>query len=368
MAGRPLRRLLILILAVWLGVMVAPAGQAAAHWPPVAEAVSVHASGPGHDAVHGSEGTPTPTPTPNPWPSPVTPWPSPAATWPASTGCTDILVNGSFEWDGGWICGGTPLIASYVGAPNPIRDGVRSMALGAYQSNSLNVVSYSSIRQAVTIPWGVQTARLRFAYYPLSTAAPGGVNRQELVLLDHLNGDQTIAVPWRVTQNTAAWAYQEVDLTPYRGRTLTIYFNARNAGDGAHTAMFLDQVQLLVCNGAPPAPSGTPAPLPSPASTPSPGSGAAPVIVIQQPTLVSVYTPPSDANGVFVTPAAGSQLAATSTPTATATSGSDIPRNQQGSLLSRIKLNSPWTILCIVGGIALGFMLLAVWLFGRNRN
>ena len=356
MAGRQLRRLLIFILALWLGVMVAPAGQAAADWPPAAGAAANDLSGAGRDAVHGSEGTPTPTPYP---------WPSPAATWPAPTGCTDILVNGSFEWDGGWICGGTPLIASYVGAPNPVRDGNRSMALGAYQPNSLNVVSYSSIRQAVTIPWGVQTVRLRFAYYPISAAAPGGINRQELVLLDHLNGDQTIAVPWRVTENTGAWTYQEVDLTPYRGRTLTIYFNARNAGDGAHTAMFLDQVQLLVCNGAPPAPSGgIPAPLPTPASTPLPGSGAAPVIVIQQPTLVSVYTPPSDANGIFVTPVLGSQPAVTSTPTPTLTS--ETPRSQQGSLLSRLKLNNPWMILLIVGALALLAMLLALLLFGRR--
>lgn len=70
------------------------------------------------------------------------------------------------------------------------------------------------------------------------------------MLLDPLNFDQTIDVPWRVTLNSSQWQPVVQNMTRFLGHTLTVYFNdLRNAGDGtAHQHVFLDQVQVVVCD------------------------------------------------------------------------------------------------------------------------
>lgn len=169
---------------------------------------------------------------------------------PAQQGCVDIITNGDFEWDGAWLMGATAIPPTYAVLPAPVQSGSRSMALGPVLPGAPDVASFSSIQQAVTIPPTAQSVRISFWYYPISTAAAGGFDRQELILLEPLNYDQTAAVLWRVTENTNQWLYQDIDLTAYRGQTLSIYFNARNAGEGGRTAMYLDQVQVLACDTA----------------------------------------------------------------------------------------------------------------------
>lgn len=297
---------------------------------------------------------PTATPLPTATVLPVTPSPVPG-------GCLDLLANGDFEWEGSWQQGATDLCPVYVGAPNPTHNGVRSMAMGAVvANNATNINAYSSVQQTVTIPASAQTAQLRFFYYPSSTAAAGGHNRQELVLLDPLNYGQTIAIPWRVTENANSWQYKEIDLTPYIGRTITLYFNARNEGDGTRTSMYLDQVQLYACNGASVAAAVSPALAPA-AALPFNFVTATPMGTNRELTPAGVVP----ASGPTVISVIGTQAALPEvTPIAVPTSvnaPTETPRGQQGLPFKLPSFNNPWLIigfisLLVVLGIILALL------------
>lgn len=311
---------------------------------------------PGPTATPTLVATPTPTfppavtATPTAIPTPGTPSPIPP-------NCTDIIANGGFEWDGAWLMGGTPIVPFYAGPPSPVQSGNRSMALGAVlPSSPSNVASYSSIQQSVTLPATAQTAQIRFWAFPNSNAAPGGLNRQELILLDPLNYQQTIAVLWRVTQNNNAWVPVEIDLTRFLGRTVSVYFNARNDGNGTRTGMFLDQVQVLVCHvpimplaGADSSayqiqPAATGAPIAAPLAAPS-----------GQNTIIAVGASPV-APGEF-TP--GPLLTPTPTP--------DLRGNQRPGINLGM-LNNPWAIILIISGIVLLAVVLALLFFRGDKS
>ena len=305
--------------------------------------------------------------TPTPWPA-ATPWPTAITPYPVPLNCIDILANGDFEWDGAWIVGGTPIVPFYTGAPNPVLSGNRSMALGAVMSSSTgNADSYSSIQQALTLPVTAQTARIRFWYYPNSNAAPGGLNRQELILLDPLNYNETIEVLWRVTENTNAWTVAEIDLARYLGRTVTVYFNARNAGDGTRTGMFLDQVQVLACDAVAimPLEGEYPEALPY-----AEGYGESSV---QTPTAVVMGQPdlPALAAGnqqTVIAVGAGPTPLPEVTPGTPVPSATETPRREQGSRLNLDLLNSPWLIILVISGIVLLAVVLALLFFRGDKE
>ena len=307
---------------------------------------------------------PTNTPTPTTIPTPVTPSPIPP-------NCVDILANGDFEWNGAWLIGDTPLRAFYAGPPPAPASGSRMMALGAILPGApTNVPSFSSIQQSVTLPVTAQTAQIRFFYYPISNAAAGGFNRQELILLDPLKYGETIQTLWRVTENANRWVYLEIDLTRYLGRTVTIYFNARNAGDGTRTAMYLDQVQVLTCNGAgimpldeamgdwkqmAPAedyfyPTAGPPPVALPPQTVVPPGVSAPAVV-NQPTVIRVGEQPAPLPEV--------------TPIGTPTripEPDETPRRELGSALADLPAN-PWLIIIVISVIVLVAVVAALLVF-----
>ena len=315
-----------------------------------------------------STSTPTPTLVPFPTATP-TAIPTPVAPSPIPPTCMDILANGDFEWNGAWTLGGTPIVPFYAGPPSPVWSGSRSMALGAVLASApSNVASYSSIQQAVTLPATAQTAQIRFWYYPNSNAAAGGFNRQELILLDPLNYNETIEVLWRVTQNANAWTYAEIDLTRFLGRTVSIYFNARNAGDGTRTGMHLDQAQVLVCDGlaimpAADALGGYPEALPAaetyvwPEDTPASQITMATAVVMQGPTVVAVGT--TAGSLVQATPET-TPLAPTATP-ATA-------RSERDSIIDFDQLDNPWVIILVISGIVLLAVVLALLFFRADGD
>jgi hypothetical protein len=294
---------------------------------------------------------PTATPTFVPFPT-ATPTfvPSPGTPSPIPPDCVDILTNGDFEWDGAWLFGDTTIPPFYAGAPHPVFSGSRSMALGAVlPSAPANVPAFSSIQQSITLPTTAQTARIRFQVLPSSNASPGGLNRQELVLLDPLNFSETIDVPWRVTLNSSQWQLVDIDLTRFLGRTVTVYFNARNAGDGTRTSMFLDQVQVLVCDTLAIMPfsgASAPAPIQAPMAAPVPAQP----LPIAQNTIIAV-------NG-----GAAPLPEVTPGPMVTPTTTPDL-RGNQGSIIDLSALNNPWLIIIVISALILLCVIAALYYF-----
>jgi len=109
--------------------------------------------------------------------------------------------------------------------------------------------SWSSIRQQVTIPWNAASATLSFWYYPICHDTYP-YDWQEVIIYDSIMSEPPLA--WampKVCSNSQTWMHvPDFDLMPYKGQTITLYFNVKNDGVGnLKTAMYLDDVSVQVC-------------------------------------------------------------------------------------------------------------------------
>jgi hypothetical protein len=131
--------------------------------------------------------------------------------------------------------------------------------------------SYSSARQAVTIPAEATSATLRFYLFPFSgeTMAAGALasgprdltvrgaggffgDKQYVYVLDE--SDQQIGDALVLERSDSReWTAYEFDLgqAPYPGRTVKLAFGAYNDGFWGVTGMYVDDVSLEICNDSP---------------------------------------------------------------------------------------------------------------------
>jgi hypothetical protein len=126
-----------------------------------------------------------------------------------------------------------------------------------------NVFSYSSTRQEVTIPAGIDKATLVSWIYS-SSSEPASLKLPEnplslgedqaseagdaqLVLILDSKG-QVLEQLLNVRQDYQAWMPHNFDLTKYAGQTIQIYFGVYNNGLDGITSMFVDDVSLEVCH------------------------------------------------------------------------------------------------------------------------
>ncbi len=195
----------------------------------------------------------------------------------ASVNCTDGIINGGFEASDGWELPGTEYPAAYSTAQ--VHGGTRALRTGIISAGD-NRYSYSSGRQAVSIPAGTTGAALRFWLKPYSgetvqaalppEPANGQVfseqvlagDIQYVLILDQYNNIIDTLV-WQ-RSNTQIWTYYEVSLAQYAGRTIKVHFGTYNDGYSGVTSLYVDDVSLEICPG-----SGN---TPTPTSTLPPGS------------------------------------------------------------------------------------------------
>lgn len=194
---------------------------------------------------------------------------APVSTRAAS--CTELIVNGGFETNDGWTLGVSPIMPQYVTYTR--HSGNRALALGI--TSGANVASFSSARQAVTIPATATQATLAFWFYAMASS-PATTDYMEFVLLD-ASGTAILAKPWQSHNDSRLWNQLSFDLSPWRGQTVQVYFNVYNDGVGGTAALFLDDVSLQACTGTPGA-TGTPAATltAAPTATTAPGPSATP--------------------------------------------------------------------------------------------
>jgi hypothetical protein len=213
-------------------------------------------------------GTPTNTPTTGPTPT-TRPTNTPTATstataTPAGQTCSERVANGGFEANASWTFPGTATTAGYTTAQ--AHGGARSARFGLLagaqapavqrdepERNLLGEVaplaaSYSSGYQTISVPAGVDSATLHFWYRPGTQAASGDFQR---VLLLEPGSYGVIRTVMRVLENSTTWREASFDLTPYRGRSLVVYFEVYNdsLGSTGRTWMFLDDVSVQACTG-----------------------------------------------------------------------------------------------------------------------
>ncbi len=188
--------------------------------------------------------TPSRTPTASPTPTAsLTPWPTATATeTPLPAHCSQIVENSSFELDLApwWDVYPSPLLAQRV--TSPVRSDAWALRLGTQWDN---YDAASAVRQVVTIPPGIQRATLRFYFWTWAETG-AGADRQEARLFA---ADGTLLDTYLYElSNNRSWYMQEADLTRFAGQMVQLLFNVYNDGLGGRTAMFLDDVTLVVCS------------------------------------------------------------------------------------------------------------------------
>jgi cell division septation protein DedD len=213
------------------------------------------ATGPTATPTATETATPTPSPTPS---STITPSPTPTRT-PDTTYCAEAITNGGFENDGAWELPITGYPAAYT--TEIVHSGSRSGRVGIVQPGD-NQDSYSSIRQLVSLPEDLDSAVLRFWFYPTSGEAVGGSpppqpsgtiedallqdDAQYVLVLDE--NDQWIdTLLWQLSDESQ-WGLKQFDLLEYAGETIKLHFGVYNNGVDGVTGMYLDDVSLEVCD------------------------------------------------------------------------------------------------------------------------
>jgi hypothetical protein len=233
--------------------------------------------------------------------------PTPTAGFFSVAGCTELLSNGGFEVVAmGWSSAVPGLPAEYAEryVTDVVFSGSRAMRLGYLEAPNLEL--RNGIRQTVLLPASASTIVLGFRYRPVHEANPGN-DIQYADIIDPVT-DTRITRLWAQLSSQSNWLFLQYDLTSLRGRTVQIEFGVQNDGQGGRTALFLDNVSLLACDGggatppspatatptpqiilisptpispvasatASPSPSTTSTPLASPTSTPQPSPTAVP--------------------------------------------------------------------------------------------
>lgn len=193
---------------------------------------------------------------------------------PPPPGCTNILLNGSFEANQSWEFPATVYPASY--STFRAHAGVRSVRTGIdpFLTPYTNSYSYSSTRQLVHIPADATSITLKYWEYSISTWALTGTelaqselsetlevgkpveqilspedsnDLQFVLLLDSSNN----TLQWLRTQSNdnQAWVYREIPISAalYRNWNVKLQFGTFNNGWGGVAAMYVDDALLEVC-------------------------------------------------------------------------------------------------------------------------
>lgn len=259
--------------------------------------------------------TAPPTDTGTPAPPTGTATFTPSVTWtplPTSTGtaiptappgCVNALPNSSFESNDSWIFGQDPVPPRFVG---DVHSGSRAVLMGNPPEYGLaNVVTYSSVRQLVSVPANATAIQLRWWRWHRTQegvdANPGRwSDRQDVITLSPQL--EPIQILVRTRQNDGGWQENAVTLDAnfYRGKSFYIYFNTFNDGNGLRTWTLLDDVQFIVCyGGVAPADANIFPTSYAPAVLPTNTAVGASFGIVVTPTILPTPTPLSPTSIAF---------------------------------------------------------------------
>jgi len=244
-----------------------------------------------------SDSVPSPTPTATSTAAPAltnspTPTKTPTVTMtttPTQEQCGDLVLNGGFENSEAWSIPVTVYSAGYSTAV--VHNGSRSLRTGIVLGS--DVYSYSSAYQTVTIPAAASDVKLRLWWYPTTEEPPltmaqaaeerpppdvsSGVARGDLpagalasdiqyVLVLDAYGNILQNLMWTLA-NSNYWREAVLDMSAYSGRTVRFHIGTYNDGNGLRSAMYVDDVSLMVCTPSLATPTATPSPSPTPTAT-----------------------------------------------------------------------------------------------------
>jgi len=171
------------------------------------------------------------------------------------------VLNNGFETVEAWRLPTTEYTAAY--SQEQANTGVWSMRTGITEVND-QVYSFSSALQTVVIPAEATVAELSFFLFPqssestsllipatifeaMSAEAESVGDAQWVIIYDEAGNE--LARPVTMRSDARAWEEHKVDLLPFAGMTIQLYFGTFNNGWDGITAMFVDDVYLELCTG-----------------------------------------------------------------------------------------------------------------------
>ncbi|RME63191.1 MAG: glycosyl hydrolase family protein, partial [Caldilineae bacterium] len=238
-------------------------------------------------ACTGGTATPTPAASPSPTASPVQGMPlylpilqRPGAAGPETTptvtptpgpSCTEAVVNGGFEANGGWTMPTTARPARY--ASERVWQGSRSLRLGIPPGGG-NARTDSTAYQWVNLPADAATITLTAHVWR------GGGSSGDFHYIWVTAGGKTDRL-LQGMQDARRWQEVTYDLTPLAGQRIFLLLGTFNDGVGGPAVMYVDEVSIQACppnvTPTPPTPTPTPTATPiyaPPATVTSPDFGA----------------------------------------------------------------------------------------------
>jgi hypothetical protein len=189
---------------------------------------------------------------------------------------TELIANGGFEANSAWEFPSTQYSASYSTAA--AHAGSRSARTGIIDDK--NIYSYSSIRQAISVPSDAASATLDLWLYPITgepttqtlmqkvsaadfVASADTSDAQYVLVLDK-NNNLIETLLWMLSNNQK-WSLYTFNLSKYAGQTIKIQVGTYNDGYGGITGMYADDISVVSSSSG----GTTPTPTPTPTSSPS---------------------------------------------------------------------------------------------------
>ena len=218
-----------------------------------------------------------------------------------AAGCSELLTNGGFEVkELAWQTFGAESPPAYT--TSPVFSGEQAMRLGIVEGANLAIIN--GVRQSAFLPNSASSLILGFHYRPIHESLPGD-DLQYLDIYDANSGLKLYQLQGSLN-NSPNWIFLQYDLTPLKGKTIRIEVGVRNDGGGGRTALIIDDLSLLSCDGGA-VPTGTPTRLsvlatPTPTPTPAnpfltltPTASVSPIPVISPTATLTplVVTPPT---------------------------------------------------------------------------
>ncbi len=158
----------------------------------------------------------------------------------------NLISNGDFEQGlQGWQWNDFPRHANVV--TTVVHSGVYAARLGIEPPDPLEY-SYATATYSVSVPSGVQPARLSFWYWPRREGLAGDPKRSRQFAYV-LEGNKISQKLFEFDENDSGWQYAEFDLTQYAGHSISIQFGVYHDGNAVYdkrSALYVDDVSLVV--------------------------------------------------------------------------------------------------------------------------
>ncbi len=188
---------------------------------------------------------------------------------------TELVINGDMESNEGWEFPVTAVQGGY--STDLFVSPTHSARLGIVTGE--NRYAFSSMNQEINVPALPAGGSLRLSWRAYLLSQPLDTNDLQYVQIRDANG--ALHTIWSDERHEAPnWLQCSHDISAYAGQNITLYFGVKNDGADGLTAMYVDDVSLLLsstqldalrdCDPLTNTPTPTPTPTLSPTVTPTP--------------------------------------------------------------------------------------------------